>query len=219
MTAVLTPMQAPIEGPVLETERLILRPLEPDDVEPFADMNADPEVMRFFPTCLDRSKTEALIERMRTHFARHGFGWWVVEVPGVARFAGFAGLLVSAFHAHFTPCVEVGWRFPREAWGKGYATEAGQAALAFAFERLGVDEVLSMAVADNHRSTRVMERLGMRTRSVDDFGHPKLPFGHRLRHHVLYRLSRQDWARQDWARRDWEGRAPAKDQAMVSCRT
>ncbi|MGI9500703.1 MAG: GNAT family N-acetyltransferase [Geminicoccaceae bacterium] len=181
--------------PVLRTKRLILRPLRPDDFESFAAMNADPEVMRFFPACLDRTETKALVARMQRHFARHGFGWWAVDVPGVTSFAGFVGLLVPAFQAHFTPCVEVGWRLPRKAWGKGYATEAGQASLDFAFQHLELEEVVSMAVTENHRSTNLMERLGMSRRPADDFGHPKLPFGDPLRAHVLYRLSRQAWTR------------------------
>jgi len=172
----------------LRTERLILRRLRPDDVDAFAAMNADPEVMRYFPACLDRTETEALIVRMNRHFARHGFGWWAVDVPGVMAFAGFVGLLVPAFHTHFTPCVEVGWRLVRQAWGHGYATEAGRASIDFAFNRLGIEEIVSMAVVANHPSHRVMERLGMTRRPDDDFGHPKLPFDYPLRPHVLYRL-------------------------------
>jgi len=179
----------------LRTERLILRRLRPSDINSFAAMNADPEVMRYFPACLDHAETKALVARMDAHFERHGFGWWALEAPGFASFVGFAGLLAPAFHAHFTPCVEVGWRLVREAWGQGYATEAGHAAIDFAFDNLGLDEILSMAVLDNGRSRRVMERLGMTRRREDDFGHPNIPFDHPLRHHVLYRISRQNWAK------------------------
>lgn len=177
------------------TDRLILRRLHPDDIDAFAAMNADPVVMQHFPACLTRAETEALVVRMNHHFDRHGFGWWAVEVPGVMAFVGFVGLSYQQFHAHFTPAVEVGWRLIRSAWGRGYATEAGQASLDFAFERLGLDEVVSMAVVDNHPSRRVMERLGMTRRPEDDFGHPKLPFDHPLRRHVLYRISRDTWHR------------------------
>ncbi|MGI9509440.1 MAG: GNAT family N-acetyltransferase [Geminicoccaceae bacterium] len=181
--------------PVLRTERLILRHWRSDDLDALAAMNADPEVMRYFPACLERAESAAMMMRVTDHFERYGFGFWVLEVPDVHAFAGCAGLLVPAFHAHFTPCVEVGWRLPRAAWGHGYATEAGRAALDLAFDRLGLDEVVSMAVDGNHRSTRVMERLGMKHRPADDFGHPKLPFGHPLRSHVLYRLGRKAWAK------------------------
>ncbi|MGI9419591.1 MAG: GNAT family N-acetyltransferase [Geminicoccaceae bacterium] len=181
------------DGPILKTERLLLRRLEADDADAFAAMNADPEVMRYFPAGLDRAETDALILRMDRHFERHGFGWWAVEARNSGTFTGFVGLSRPAFHAHFTPCVEVGWRLVRAAWGQGYATEAGRACLEFGFGRLGLREIVSMAVVGNHRSRRVMERLGMARRAEDDFGHPKLPFGHPLRPHVLYRLSRQAW--------------------------
>ena len=183
------------DGPTLRTERLILRRLEANDVDAFAAMNADPEVMRYFPACLDRAETDALILRMDRHFECHGFGWWAVEVRDSGAFTGFVGLFRPAFHAHFTPCVEVGWRLVRTAWGQGYATEAGRACLEFGFGRLGLQEIVSMAVVNNHRSRHVMERLGMTRRAKDDFGHPKLPFAHPLRPHVLYRLSRQAWTR------------------------
>lgn len=177
----------------LQTERLILRRLRSDDFDAFSAMNADPEVMRYFPACLNRAETEALVARMNRHFERYGFGWWAVEAQDADVFVGFVGLMVPAFHAHFTPCVEVGWRLIRHFWGQGYATEAGRASLDFAFERLGIDEVVSMAVEANERSRRVMAKLGMTRRSEDDFGHPKIPFGHPLRHHVLYRIKRQNW--------------------------
>ncbi len=183
------------EDVTLETERLLLRRLRSDDLDAFAAMNADPEVMRYFPAPLCRSETEDMMARTDRHFERHGFGWWAVEVPDVAPFAGFVGLLAPAFHAHFTPCVEVGWRLARPFWGRGYATEAGKACLDFAFGSLELDEVVSMAVAGNLASRRVMERLGMTRRVADDFGHPRIPFDHPLRGHVLYRLSRPAWAK------------------------
>lgn len=178
---------------ILQTDRLILRPLRSDDLDAFAAMNADPEVMRYFPACLSRSETEALMIRMERHFARYGFGWWALESKDGAPFIGFAGLLCPALEAHFTPCVEVGWRLAHAHWGHGYATEAGQASLDFAFESLVLDEIVAMTVCDNHRSRAVMERLGMTRRAEDDFGHPKIPPNHPLRQHVLYRLSKEKW--------------------------
>jgi RimJ/RimL family protein N-acetyltransferase len=168
-------------------------------------MSADAEVMGYFPARLDRAQAEALVRQITRDLEHCGFGWWAVEVPGRFTFAGFAGLFMPRFHAHFTPCVEIGWRLRREAWGKGYATEAGQACLAFGFDRLGLDEIVSMAVAGNQRSRRVMERLGMNRRPADDFGHPRIAFGHPLRHQVLYRLARAEWT----ARRS--GSSPQQD--------
>jgi RimJ/RimL family protein N-acetyltransferase len=121
-------------------------------------------------------------------FAERGYGPWAVEVPGVASFIGYVGLLVPTFEARFTPCVEIGWRLAFPAWGHGYATEAARLALAFGFAEGGLDEIVSFTVPANHRSVAVMERLGMR--ADGEFEHPRLPPGHRLRRHVLYRLSR-----------------------------
>ena len=180
---------------VLTTERLILRNWRPADLDHLAAMNADDEVMRYFPDRLDREQSAAMMTRVTANMERHGFGFWVMERLDDQVFLGFAGLFRPAFHAHFTPCVEVGWRLARPFWGRGYATEAGRACLAFAFDQLGIEEIVSMAVVDNWPSRQVMERLGMSRRAEDDFGHPKLSFDHPLRPHVLYRLSKETWAR------------------------
>lgn len=175
-------------GPVLTSERLILRPWREEDLAPFAAMNADPEVMRHFPATLSRTESDALVGRVRLHFSTRGFGLWAVEVPGVTSFAGFVGLAVPRFAAHFMPCVEIGWRLARAYWGKGYATEGARAALAFGFGTLKLAEIVSFTVAANHASRRVMERLGMRRDPADDFDHPTIAAGNPLRRHVLYRL-------------------------------
>jgi RimJ/RimL family protein N-acetyltransferase len=173
----------------LKTERLLLRPWRDDDLAPFAAMNADPEVMRHFPATLDRAESDALAGRIREGFAARGFGNWAVEVPGVTSFAGFVGLSVPRFDAPFMPCVEIGWRLARACWGKGYATEAARAALAFGFGDLKLPEIVSFTAVANLPSRRVMERLDMRHDPTGDFDHPSLPEGHRLRRHVLYRVS------------------------------
>jgi RimJ/RimL family protein N-acetyltransferase len=174
----------------LETDRLLLRQWRDSDLAPYAALNADAIVMEFFPRPLDRAESDASAARIQDHFARHGFGLWAVEVPGVAEFIGFVGLSVPAFDARFTPCVEVGWRLAREFWGRGYATEAARAALDFGFHDLGLVEVVSFTVPANLRSRAVMERIGMSRSESDDFDHPSLPAGHPLRRHVLYRISR-----------------------------
>jgi RimJ/RimL family protein N-acetyltransferase len=172
----------------LRTERLRLRQWRDDDLEPFADLNADPEVMRYFPALMTREQSDALAERERAAIAERGWGLWAVEVVGGPPFVGFVGLTEHTFPAHFTPAVEVGWRLARSAWGHGYATEAARAALSFGFGELALDEVVSMTVPANERSRRVMERLGMTRSPADDFDHPRVPAGSPLRRHVLYRL-------------------------------
>jgi RimJ/RimL family protein N-acetyltransferase len=188
-------MSAAIEGggPILTTARLRLRQWREDDLAPFAALNADPQVMEFFPKTLTRAESDAVAGSIREHFARHGFGFWAVEAPGVADLVGFIGLAVPSFEAPFTPCVEIGWRLAREHWGHGYATEGAGAALAFGFETLALQEIVAFTVPANIASRRVMGRLGMRRSPADDFEHPSLRDGHPLRSHVLYRLRRADW--------------------------
>ncbi len=174
----------------ISTPRLLLRLWRDEDLPAFAAMNADPKVMEFFPKPLDRAESDAAAARIRDHFARRGFGLWAVEVPGVADFIGFVGLSVPTFEAHFTPCVEIGWRLACEHWGHGYATEVARAALDFGFQHLALDEIVSFTVPANLRSRRVMERIGMTYSPADDYDHPALPEGHPLRRHVLYRARR-----------------------------
>jgi RimJ/RimL family protein N-acetyltransferase len=177
-----------VSTPVLTTPRLLLREWRPEDREPFAALNADPRVMEHFPGVLSRRQSDALAQGSARHFERHGFGPWAVEVPGVAPFIGFVGLVVPAFEAHFTPCVEIGWRLAAEHWGQGYATEAALASARYGFDVLGLSQLVSFTTPENMRSQAVMRRIGMTHDEADDFDHPNLPPGHRLRRHVLYRL-------------------------------
>jgi RimJ/RimL family protein N-acetyltransferase len=178
----------------LETERLRLRAWRDEDLDAFATMNADPRVMEFFPNVCSRDQSQAGLERIGAHFAAHGFGLWPVERRSDGSFVGMAGLALPSFTARFTPCVEVGWRLLAAYWGHGYATEAAGAALGFGFERLGLREIVSFTTVNNHRSRRVMDRLGMVRSPDDDFMHSALPDGHALRPHVLYRPTRADWS-------------------------
>ena len=174
--------------PVLATERLILRGWRDDDLPAFAALNADPRVMEFLPKPLSRAESDARAAQIVEHFRRHGFGLWAVETRDSADFVGFVGLNVPSFKAHFTPCVEIGWRLACEHWNRGYATEAARAALAFGFDQLRLAEIVALTTTANQRSRRVMSRLGMTYSPEDDFEHPVLPAGHPLRSHVLYRL-------------------------------
>ena len=172
----------------LSSGRVCLRQWRDEDREPFAALNSDPRVMEFFRSCLSRSESDAMVDYIQKHFSEHGFGLWAVEIPSVAPFAGFAGLLVPQVSTHFTPCVEVGWRLAFEYWGHGYATEAARLALGHAFGAFALSEVVSYTSVLNQRSRAVMERLGMRHDPADDFDYPRIPEGHPLRRHVLYRL-------------------------------
>ena len=171
----------------LRTPRLLIRSWREDDFEAYAAMNADPRVMEFYPSVVSREESRM---RFDARLADRGYTFWPVEVLGGAPFIGMVGLGDPDFQAHFMPAVEIGWRLAVEHWGKGYATEAARAALAFGFERLGLPEIVSFTTTANTRSRRVMEKLGMRRSPADDFLHPKIPDGHPMRPHVLYRLRR-----------------------------
>jgi RimJ/RimL family protein N-acetyltransferase len=175
---------------VLETERLRLRTWNPADREPFARMNADPGVMEFFPGVLSRSQSDALVDRIEAHFSKHGFGPFAAELRATGEFIGFTGLSAPSFKAHFTPCMEIGWRLARDYWGRGLATEAARAVLHHGFETLLIDEIVSFTTPANLRSRRVMEKIGLTRDPADDFDHPGLPEGQRR--HVLYRLARRE---------------------------
>ena len=172
----------------LRTERLLLRRWRDADLEPFAALNGDAETMRFFPAPLTRAESDAFALHIGETIEREGWGLWAVEAPGEADFVGFVGLARPSFEAHFTPAVEVGWRLAREHWGKGYASEAARVAVAYGFVELGLDEIVSFTSRLNTPSIRVMERIGMTHDPADDFDHPRVPEGHPLRPHVLYRL-------------------------------
>ena len=160
-----------------------------DDLEPWAAMNADPHVMRFFPSVNTAEKAKEVADRARALLERDGYGWWVAEIKGGAPFAGVIALQEVPFVAKFTPAVEIGWRLAPAFWGRGYATEGARRVLAFAFGELGLSEVVAMTAAINEPSRRVMERLGMTYDPRDDFEHPKVEAGHAVRPHVLYRIA------------------------------
>jgi ribosomal-protein-alanine N-acetyltransferase len=181
---------------VLETPRLRLRDWRDEDLAPFAAMNADPEVMRFFPDVQSREESDEGAARIRLSFDVRGWGFWAAEHKPDNRFIGFIGLNVPLWTAHFTPCVDVGWRLARPYWGQGLATEGARAALAFGFGELLLPEVVSITVPDNAPSRNVMAKLGMAHDTGGDFDHPRIPEGSPRRRHVLYRLSRENYLRQ-----------------------
>lgn len=179
--------------PRLETDRLVLRRWTDDDLVPFAGINADPEVSRLLRGPIDRAQSDALVQRTEDSFETLGYGLWATEVRATGELIGFVGLARQTFEAHFNPSVEVGWRLSRSSWGHGYATEGGRAALAFGFDTLGIEELVSITTASNERSRAVMRRLGMTRDPADDFEQTQLPVGHPLRTAVLHRLTRVQW--------------------------
>lgn len=178
---------------MLKTDRLVLRRWRHSDREPFAVMNADPEVMEHFPATLTPDESDAAIDRIEARFEERGFGPWALEIAETGQFIGFTGLSVPSFEAHFIPAVEIEWRLARSAWGHGYASEAARRTLTFAFDDLDLAEVVSFTSHTNLRSQMVMKRIGMINDPADDFDHPLLDEGHPLRRHVLWRMTAERW--------------------------
>lgn len=170
---------------MITTQRLVLRDWRESDREPWAALNADPEVREYFPEALTRAQSDESFDRISAGLVTQRWGLWAVEHDGV--FLGFASLAVPSFREG----VEIGWRFASHAWGRGFATEAARAVLDFGFTELDLAEIISFTAAGNMRSRAVMERIGMAHDSADDFDHPSVEQGHPLQRHVLYRLARQ----------------------------
>jgi len=176
----------------LTTPQLVLRAWRTTDLEPFAALNADPPVMQFMSARLSRAQSDAFVAGAAAALEKRGWGPWAVEARESGAFVGCVGLDVPSFEAAFTPCVEIAWRLGAAHWGRGLATEAAHECLRFAFGTLALPEVVAFTVPANLRSRALMERLGMRRDPAGDFEHPRLPAGHALRHHLLYRCTERD---------------------------
>ncbi|WP_044528289.1 GNAT family N-acetyltransferase [Herbaspirillum sp. B65] len=181
------------EDLLLRGSRVLLRNWRAEDRQALAAINADVKVMQHFPACLTRVQSDAMANKIEEHFIQHGFGPWVLEIPGMSEFAGLIGLMQVGFEAHFTPAVEIAWRLAPAFWGQGYITEAARYALDFGFLKLGLPQIVAFTVPANKRSLAVMQRLGMTSDVQEDFQHPCLPDGHPLRLHHLYRIQRAQW--------------------------
>jgi RimJ/RimL family protein N-acetyltransferase len=177
---------SPVE---LRGPRVRLRQWRDGDLERFAQLNADPVAMEYFPSTLTREESDAMAARLTGAIEERGWGFWCLEIDGTC--AGFTGLNVPSFEAPFMPAVEIGWRLVRRCWGHGYATEAARLALDYGFNLLRLQEIVAYTAIANVRSRAVMDRIGMRHDPTGDFEHPRVAIGHPLRRHVLYRLSRR----------------------------
>ena len=173
----------------LETERLKLRAWQESDLQPFAELNADKDVMHYFPSVLTREQSDNLADKFQHLILDHGWGFWAVELKATGQFIGFTGLNTQPEQFIFSPCVEIGWRFAKQYWHQGYATEAAKACLKFAFETLQLKEVVSFTAVHNTASEHVMQRLGMQ--AMYEFNHPALTQESPLSRHVLYKIVKE----------------------------
>lgn len=179
----------------IDTDRLHLRQWRGTDLEPFAKISANPEVMEFFPSTLSRESSDSAVARWQLHIAEHGWGMWAAQLLSSGALIGFVGLQMTSERMPFDQCVEVGWRLARPYWGRGLASEAAVAALRFGFEQLNLHQIVSVAPSINQRSRAVMERLGMQ-QTEGTFEHPSIPEGSHLRECCLYRLTQEEWRAQ-----------------------
>ncbi|WP_201597103.1 GNAT family N-acetyltransferase [Psychrobacter vallis] len=185
---------------VIETDRLYLKQWQTSDFAIFAEMNADPEVMQYFPKLLSTTVSNTIAKKCQQLIGDNGWGFWAVSLKDGSKnrnnFIGFVGLNDTHADMSFAPAVEIAWRLRKEYWGQGYATEAAHAALQFAFTELALDDIVSFTAVINQRSQLIMERIGM-TNTQQDFYHPMLDPNHLLAEHVLYKITRQQWQDSD----------------------
>lgn len=177
---------------MLSTDRLILREWRQEDLAPFARLNADPEVMRFFPAVQSIEETKASVERVKARIKADGFGFWAAELKETGKFIGFIGMQRVLDVLPCAPAVEIGWRLDKSVWGQGLAPEGARACLAYAFSTLKLKEVVSFTASTNEPSQRVMTKIGMTRDYEGDFEHPMVPDGSPVKTHVLYRIQATD---------------------------
>ncbi|WP_282175649.1 GNAT family N-acetyltransferase [Vibrio nereis] len=183
---------------MMETKRLIIREWKPEDYAPYGELTADPHVMRFFPETLSKQQSDDQLDLMRRLIAERGWGFWAVETKDTAQFIGFVGLHYQDENSGIpnAPFVEIGWRLASEFWGLGYAPEAANKVLDFAFNTLDQPDVYAFTALVNAPSQRVMAKLGM-VNTNQDFNHPKLVSGHPLERHCLYRITKAQFCSKD----------------------
>lgn len=178
---------------MIETSRLLLRPWQNRDREPFAAMGRDPEVMAHLDGVIDRAASDALIDRLAAEAAEHGTTMWAVERKADGAFLGFCGLRRGGHPGTAVPDeLEIGWRLRRDAWGQGYAREAAEASLAWGWANRVDARIAAWTVAANTASWGLMLRLGMTHRPELDFDHPRFEDGHPLRRHIVYTIARPE---------------------------
>jgi 3-dehydroquinate dehydratase/shikimate dehydrogenase len=184
------------QEPTIRTNRLILRQWDSTDLEPFANLNADPRVREHFPGIQTKKESDLSASIISDHIKKYGWGLWAAALIQTGEFIGFIGLAEVPFKTEFTPAVEIGWRLAFEYWGKGYATEGAKASISYGFNTLNLNEIVSFTAVKNMRSRAVMERIGMHHDPDGDFDHPKIQESSPVKRQVLYRLKALEWRKQ-----------------------
>ena len=173
------------------SDRLGFRNWTVDDTEAFAQINADADVMQYFPKPLTYKETEDFVERLMNHFQKHGFNYFATEILESGELIGFIGLAYQSYESDYTPAVDIGWRLKKSAWGKGFATEGAKRCLKFAFESLELEQLISTCTLMNHPSEKVMQKIGMQKAGL--FKHPRLKDYPELENCICYKISKHEW--------------------------
>ena len=147
---------------IFKSERLGFRNLRNEDLEEFAKLNSDEEVMEHFPKILSKKEVEKFIEKLRNHYAKNGYTYYATEILETKEFIGMIGLAFQEYKTNFTPAIDIGWRLKRNAWGKGYATEALAETVDFIFNELNKRRIVTSIDPRNIKSIELMQRLGFR---------------------------------------------------------
>ncbi len=176
---------------LFKSKRLGFRPWTTDDLPAMAAINADPEVMRYFPKNPDLEETRGFIERMHSEYNEKGYCYFATDDLQTQKMIGFIGLFEQTFEAEFTPCVDIGWRLSKAEWGKGFATEGAKTCLEYGFSSLGLDEIVAVCPTINTPSENVMKKVGMQKQLV--FDHPNLDDYPRIQKCYMYSISKTIW--------------------------
>ncbi|MDD3052017.1 MAG: GNAT family N-acetyltransferase [Candidatus Cloacimonetes bacterium] len=174
-----------------ETDRLGFRQWQDRDKLPFAKMNSNAEVMKYFPNTLTNKQSDEFVERIVNHFKNFGYGLWAVDKKNTKEFIGYIGFLTATFVSDFTPCIEIGWRLDNRFWNNGFATEGAKKCLLYGFNILKFKDIYSFTSILNKQSIKVMEKIGLRR--ICTFNHPKIENNHPLQLHVLYNINEQSF--------------------------
>lgn len=180
---------------LFESERLGFRNWKTEDLEDFAEINGDPEVMEHFPAPLTRKETADFIVRLRKHFDDRGYTYFATEIKGTGELIGFIGLAFQDYDSKFTPATDIGWRLKKSSWGKGYATEGAKKCLEFVFLESKLESVISTLTRKNVKSEKIMQKLGMH--KLGEYKHPKLKEYPEIEDCVCYGIDKEDWLKQD----------------------
>ena len=173
---------------IFKSKRLGFRNWTKEDLNSFAEMNEDADVMEYFPKKLTKQETEEFIYRLLKHYNKHGYNYFATEILNSGEFIGFIGLAYQNYKTEFTPATDIGWRLKKSAWNKGYATEGAKRCLKFAFMDLNIEKVISTCSQNNIKSENVMKKIGMIKKG--EFNHPKLKNHPSIEKYVCYEIKK-----------------------------